>query len=97
MPHETAPTGRPLEPTDFVTVTFTRSHPDDWSIENPTDRRRRRISRLVAEAAEQGARARLDDLATLLDVSERTIRRDIRQLRADGQQVPIRRATEDFS
>ncbi len=79
-----APTGRRLAPEEFVTVTLTRSHPDDWDLESASERRHRRLLRLIDEATDQGTRVRQIDLARLLGVSERTIKRDLAVLRAEA-------------
>lgn len=92
LPAIEAPTGRPLELTDLVEVTLTVSHPDDWATGLPGTRRRRRVQRLCREAYDQNALARISDLAAALRVSERTIKRDLAQLRSEGIQPPTRGA-----
>lgn len=86
LPIDEAPTGRPLAPKDFVTVTLTRSHPDDWDVDSPAERRQRRTERMIDEASRQGTRIRQSDLAKLLGVSERTVKRDLAQGRDPGEQ-----------
>jgi len=52
--------------------------------------RRVRIQRLLSEAIEQGALATQEDLAQVLQVSVRTIKRDFAHLRAQGISLPSR-------
>lgn len=93
LPRTTAPTGRPLAESDFVDVSWMVSHPDDWAVAEPAFRRRRRVLRLTAEAIEQGASARVADLASALEVSDRTIKRDLAQLRREGHRPHTRRSS----
>jgi biotin operon repressor len=53
--------------------------------------RRRRLRRLLLEARAQGAVPTDADLARALDVTERTIRRDMQALKAENQPVSTRR------
>lgn len=77
--------GRPLKADEYRTITWTMSEPDDWEAETAAGRRRRKVERLVEEAEEQGATARVIDLAEALEVSERTIKRDLAELRQVGR------------
>lgn len=86
-----APTGRPLHDDEWVEVRWRVSEPADMAIVSVSERRRVRIVRLLAEAADQGAAARVVDLATALDVSVATIRRDLTLLRASGEEITTRR------
>jgi DNA-binding CsgD family transcriptional regulator len=52
--------------------------------------RRRRIQRLLAEALAQGAAASQEDLARVLNVSVRTIKRDCAALEKEGVYLPTR-------
>jgi DNA-binding SARP family transcriptional activator/tetratricopeptide (TPR) repeat protein len=97
IPRWDAPTGRPLEPTDLVAVQWTVSEPDDRSLASPAARRRHRILRLTTEARAQGGMARVSDLASILGVSERTIKRDLAALRSAGRQPVTRGSTEEKS
>ena len=56
----------------------------------PRALRRFRILRLVHEALDQGAVATQEDLAQVLHVSVRTVKRDCAQLKAEGFEVPTR-------
>ena len=95
LPLVDAPTGRPLDDHELVTVRWTVSSPQDQVL-TPVQRRQRRILRLTTEAVEQGAVARISDLAAVLNVSERTVKRDISQLRSAGHQPLTRGAVEIF-
>ena len=88
LPRATAPIGRPLYSHELVDVSWALSEPADWEVENAAERRKHRLGRLVAQAEEAGALARVSDLASALSVSERTIKRDLADLRAAG--VPLR-------
>ncbi|MEM7338303.1 MAG: AAA family ATPase [Actinomycetota bacterium] len=90
LPRADAPLGRRLNAVDMVPVKWTLSDPDDFIWADPGSRRRQQIRRLVAEATEQGAIPRVIDLAEGLNVSERTIRRDLAQLRAEGFDPTLR-------
>ena len=93
LPSASAPTGRPLVPSDHVTVRWTLSQPQDWDQADATTRRRIRVARLCQQAVDQGAVARIYDLAKALLVSERTIKRDLAELRATGGRPKTRRST----
>ena len=56
----------------------------------PVELRRVRIQRLLDEALEQGAVATQEDLAQALHVSVRTIKRDCKELEAQGICLPTR-------
>lgn len=90
IPRDDAPTGRALDSSEYVDVVWTTSHPDDWTWPVSTARRQQRILRLTAQAADQRGAARVSDLAAVLHVSVRTIKRDLAQLRAEGHRPPMR-------
>ena len=97
VPSGEAGTGRPLQADEFVDVTWTTSAPADWDVENSAERRQARLCRLAGEAEAQGGAARVADFAEALGVSERTIKRDIAELRSGGKTIRTRRRTsEDF-
>ncbi len=86
-----APLGRPLTERETVSVIWTIDAPDDRRFRNKAERRRYRLLRLLQEAADQGAAPTDEDLAAALDVSRRTILRDIAALEAAGFRIPTRR------
>jgi DNA-binding SARP family transcriptional activator len=86
-----APLGRRLTDRDVVTIEWTIAAPEDEAIADPIDRRRRILSRLIAEARSAGAAPTDHDLARALDVSRRTIMRDIEALAQSGVKLPTRR------
>jgi hypothetical protein len=79
------PTGRPLAPEEWVSVTWTVHIPADDEIRDHVERRRRRLLRLLGEAAAQGGAPTVDDLATALEASIATVRRDLAALRRSGE------------
>jgi tetratricopeptide (TPR) repeat protein len=90
LPRVDAPTGRPLHEDEYLSVTWTPAVPDDDDIPRKGDRRRHRLLRLLQEAADQGAAPTVDDLATALEVSQPTIKRDLAALRRAGHAVQRR-------
>ena len=84
----------PLDETDKVSVVLTIDNgPDDAEIQIEQGKaalRRKRIRRLQKEAMEQGGVLTQNDLAQLLNVNVRTIRRDIQALNANGHPVTTR-------
>ena len=61
-----------------------------WLRRGPRRLRRGRILRVLAEAVEQGGVLTQEDLARVLSVDVRTIRRDIQQLKAEGHTIDTR-------
>jgi DNA-binding SARP family transcriptional activator/predicted ATPase len=92
LPAADAPLGRPLQADEVVDVAWTVSHPDDWAVGLGSERRRRRLVRLVGEAEAQGATVRIVDLADAVGVSERTIKRDLADLRSTGVHLRTRKS-----
>ncbi|NNC92516.1 MAG: AAA family ATPase [Acidimicrobiia bacterium] len=92
------PTGRRLRDEDFVVVAWTLQAAEDERIEDPGDRRRHRLRRLLAETEAHRAAATVVDLAEGLGASVRTIRRDLQLLRSSGLAAATRgsrRASSD--
>ena len=85
-----APGGRALAEDDRVEVAWTVSTPADDRIPDRMERRRHRLLRLVAEAAEQGGSPTVEDIATALGASPATVRRDLSALRSQGHEVQTR-------
>ena len=89
-----APFGPPLEETDKVEVTLTvDGGAEDAEVkarEGSEAVRQGRILRLAEEALEQDGVLTQEDLARVLKVSARTIRRDVQRLKAEGHTVQTR-------
>lgn len=90
LPRVGVPTGRALRPEEWVTVTWTVATPEDDRIVAKGARRRQQLLRLLAEAAAQGGAPRVTDLAAVLNVTPKTIKRDLATLRGSGQAVTTR-------
>ena len=86
--------GRPLRETEKTQVTWTvDAGTEDLQVRQQhgqTGLRRVRIQRLVLEAVEQGGVATQEDLAQVLNVSVRTIKRDCLVLQNEGLYLPTR-------
>lgn len=86
--------GRSLRQTATKEVTWTvNGGAEDLQVENEHGRvalRRSRIQRLLSEAVEQGATATQEDMAAVLQVSVRTIKRDCAALQKEGIALPTR-------
>ena len=94
LPHISAPTGRPLRDTEWVTVNWTITNPEDNAIQGKVARRQHRLRRLLDEARSQGAAPTVTDLASVLETSSATIKRDLAFLRESGLQVQTRGSRE---
>ncbi|MCK8826119.1 DUF1670 domain-containing protein [Fuchsiella alkaliacetigena] len=92
--------GPRLEDLPMVEVTLTKhAGQEDEEIRRKQGKpalRQRQILRMLDECQEQGGTLTQEDLADILKVSPRTIRRDIKQLRDDGFSVPTRGITHDI-
>jgi hypothetical protein len=75
-----APLGRPLTAQERVTVQWTVNAPEDEARGDKPLRRQQRIIRLLLQAEAQGAAPTDDDLAEALNVSRRTILRDLQEM-----------------
>jgi tetratricopeptide (TPR) repeat protein len=84
------PLGRKLTEADYTQVTWTLYAPEDDAFTGAA-KRRHVLKRLLAEAEAQGAVPTDDDLAQALDVSRRTIVRDMKTLAQAGHPLPTRR------
>ena len=86
--------GQSLHQSETIEVTWTiDAGPEDYEIEQRdgvTALRRTRIQRLLDEALSQGAVASQEDLARVLHVSVRTIKRDCANLHGQGILLPTR-------
>ena len=86
--------GQPLGQTATTEVTWTtNAGQEDRQVlqqYGPVELRRTRIQRLLDEAVVQGAAATQEDLAQALHVSVRTIKRDCKELEAQGICLPTR-------
>jgi DNA-binding transcriptional ArsR family regulator len=67
---------------DMIDVMWTVHVPADAMSEDPVERRRIQIARLLGEAEQEGALATAKDLAAALGVSVSTVRRDLAALRS---------------
>jgi|GEM_PF-521630 len=89
-----APVGLPLTETDKVEVTLTvDAGNEDAEVktrEGATGLRRGRILRCLEAALEQGGILTQEDLANILNVDVRTIRRDIQALKSEGHTIVTR-------
>jgi len=93
------PAGKPLIKCKLVTVWITLVTKTDFEVYSKfgvTAVRRVRILRYTEEAYDQGALFTHEDLALLLCVSERTIRRDVKEYEAQGIAVPTRGYIKDI-
>lgn len=90
IPAIDAPIGRPLADDDLRQITWTINHPDDSTAGSGIERRRRQILRLLDEAYEAGAAPSIEHLAEAVEVSDSTIRRDLKALREAGHPVVTR-------
>ena len=92
--HMKAAFGPPLADTDKIEVTLTVDLGEEDVIVKGRDgvagQRRGRILRLTVEALEQGGVLTQEDLSRVLGVDARTIRRDVKQLKAEGHVIPTR-------
>ena len=88
LPRIDAPLGRPLTADEEVEVRWTVETAADRAIRAKSERRRQQILRLLHEAQSQGATPAYHHLAAALQVSERTILRDMAALTATGADLP---------
>jgi len=84
-----APRGRALREIEQVEVEVD-VRPGEEAPVDPIERRQWLLAHVAEQIAEQNGAPTTADLATLLDVSEATIRRDLQALRAAGRDVGTR-------
>ena len=88
------PAGKPLIKCKLVTVWITLVTKTDFDVYSKygvAAVRRARVLRYTEEAYDQGALFTHEDLALLLSVSERTIRRDVKDYEVTGNCCPYER------
>jgi hypothetical protein len=86
-----APLGRTLKEEEKITVTWTVSAPEDEAVADKTALRRQRLKRLLQQAENQDAAPTDDDLANALEVSRRTILRDLQAMAEEMETPPTRK------
>ncbi len=91
LPDVLVPNGKKLSPEDFKTIVWHISEPEDIAFALASERRRHRLRRLCAQARQQYGAPRISDLAKALDVSERTIKRDIVALKNKNVTIKTRK------
>ena len=94
----TTPAGQKLSECQRVAVKLSLHPPDDLVAlsRGVAALRQARISRLTAEAYEQGALLSHEDLACLLSSSLATIKRDVAELRTQGLNIATRGQMKDI-
>ncbi len=90
LPIANAPLGRALLADEWVEISWTVEIPEDEQISGKTARRQHRLLRLLNEAQSHGAMPTVDNLASALGVSGRTIKRDLAALRQAGHKIKTR-------
>jgi predicted ATPase/DNA-binding SARP family transcriptional activator len=85
-----APLGRALQDDECIEISWTIQEPLDAEIEGKAVRRQHRLLRLIDEAQLQGGAPTVADLAQALQVSDRTIKRDLAVLRKAGREIETR-------
>jgi hypothetical protein len=93
------PPGKPLSLCRRVPVHLTLFAEEDaevWAQEGPVSLRQNRVRRLVYEALFQGGALSQEDLACLLNVSLKTVKRIFAHYRSQGQRLPSRGEIQDM-
>lgn len=91
--------GKPLADCRKVPVHLTVSADEDaqvWAEQGPLALRRLRIHRIVYEATLQGGALSQEDIACLLGISTRSVKRVFAHFRAQGQTLPSRGEIQDM-
>ena len=89
--HKDVPLGRKLTAKDYTSILWTITDLEDQTISSTAKRRHHIIQRLIQEAEHQNATPTDQDLATALNVSRRTILRDMKTLNNAGITLPTRK------
>jgi len=93
------PPGKPLETCRKVTVHLTVMADEDlqaWSKKGPEALRRLRIRRILYEASMQGGALSQEDVAAILGISTRTVKRAFAHFRERGEALPSRGEIQDM-
>lgn len=93
------PPGRPLRQCQKVPVHLTLMDEGDaevWALEGPEALRRLRVHRMVYEAYLQGGALSQEDLASLLSISTKTVKRIFAHFREQGDRLPSRGELQDM-
>ena len=97
--HINEPSGKPLDEMKKCRVLLTFHHPDDHKLlreQGIQSLRQSKIMRMTVEAKDQGVLLTQEDLSLFLCCTVRTIRNDIRELRAMEMDVPTRGQIKDI-
>jgi NADH:ubiquinone oxidoreductase subunit E len=94
------PPGKALNDCQMVPVILTVTNPEeDEEVRvkyGQAQYRRTKILRMLEEACEQGAYLTQEDMAGIMNISIRTIKRDVSALRKDSYYVPLRGQQKDI-
>jgi uncharacterized protein YerC len=93
------PPGKRISETKTVPVHLTFHDRNDMQVlsdKGTSGLRKHKIIRMAHEALEQGGLLTQEDLAVLLCSSRRTIRRDVKELKSQGIEVPTRGTLQDI-
>jgi hypothetical protein len=88
--------GVALKECPMISVLLTLLSEEDKEIADAIILRRHRIGRLCEEARDQGGLLTQEDLCQILSCDVRTIRRDVKALKADGIHIPTRGHQKDI-
>lgn len=93
------PPGKPLADCEKVSVQLTVLDDDDihvWHAQGPAAVRRLRAQRIVYEASMQGGALSQEDVAAILGISTRTVKRIFAHYRQQGEALPSRGEVQDI-
>ncbi|MBW2172918.1 MAG: DUF1670 domain-containing protein [Deltaproteobacteria bacterium] len=91
--------GRPLRLCRKVPIHLTLADEGDaevWALEGPEALRRLRVHRMVYEAHLQGGALSQEDLASLMGISTKTVKRIFAHFREQGERLPSRGELQDI-